>query len=113
MSDEKHERAVVDASGHYKLEQLTSQVEQALATALAGSADGILRNLTCVRVSPVRGGGSFEVTIRPSEEAPAPDVVLATLRRASGYLRSEIASEIHRKRTPELVFTILTGDGEL
>jgi ribosome-binding factor A len=38
--------------------------------------------------------------------------VQEALTRASGYLRSEVAGTISRKRAPQLVFRVVTEDSQ-
>lgn len=40
------------------------------------------------------------------------DALLRHLERAKGYLRTEMAAAIHRKRAPELVFTVTVATDE-
>jgi len=107
-----HARA--DSAGaDRKTLQLCRQVEQALNLALAGIVDDdVLRELAVIRVEPAPDSGHLAVTVAPvsatteltSEEA------IAALVRASGVLRAEVASSIHRRKTPELFFRLAPPD---
>ncbi|MEZ4364111.1 MAG: ribosome-binding factor A [Kofleriaceae bacterium] len=95
--------------GDPKTTQLCRQVEEALNEALACSMNPILRNhLHVVRVEPRRRSSSLQVQLSISdiEVGRARDALL----RAGGYLRSEVARSIHRRRVPELKFAIVPGD---
>lgn len=97
--------------GDHKLAQLCAQVEEALDCALAASNDPVLRNLCVAAVTPRRGSACLEVAVTSTDESHASsefpaDTLLKHLERAKGYLRFEMAAAIHRKRAPELVFTV-------
>lgn len=94
--------------GSRKDSQLCHQVSEALSLALTCSADAVLRDLTVVSVSPAPDTSRLLVTIEAGEGVEH-DFVLDKLQVARGYLRSEVAGAIHRKRTPELMFRILVG----
>ncbi len=103
------------SGGNRKLSQLCQQVFEALTYALMGSADEALRVLAVVSVVPAPDASRLLVTIRPSEVPVGmspdelirrADSILERLGRARGYLRSEVAASIHRKRTPELTFSL-------
>lgn len=105
------------AHGDHKLAQLCAQVEEALDCALAASNDPVLRNLCVAAVIPRRGSACLEVAVMPTDESHASsellaDTLLGHLERAKGYLRSEMAAAIHRKRAPELVFTVTVAMDE-
>jgi ribosome-binding factor A len=86
--------------------QLCSQVAQTLAGVLAEQADGVLRDLTVVCVTPA--GGRLLATVTPAASAAVRDraVILAHLGNAHGLLRNEVARAIHRRKAPDLVFAV-------
>ena len=88
--------------------RLCQQACEALSLALACSADSALRDLSVVTVSPAPDASRLLVTIAASESVDH-DHILDKLQVARGYLRSEVAAAIHRKRTPELMFRVLVG----
>jgi ribosome-binding factor A len=105
------------AHGDHKLAQLCTQVEEAPDCALAASNDPVLRNLCVAAVIPRRGSACLEVAMMPTDESHASSELLADdllrhIERAKGYLRSEMAAAIHRKRAPELVFTVTVATDE-
>jgi ribosome-binding factor A len=88
--------------------QLCSQAREALVGALAGCADGALRDLSVVAVTPA-GGGRLLVTLRPNGADPA--TARDHLARAHGLLRREVAAAVHRRKAPDLVFQVLVPNG--
>jgi hypothetical protein len=89
----------------HRHDQLCHQALEALAQTLAASRDAVLRELVCLSVVPGRGS-SLVVTVEV-DDGVDPWMVRRKLVTASGYLREELASSIHRKRTPELTFEVL------
>jgi ribosome-binding factor A len=99
------------AGADYKLSQLCSQVEEAVVYALGASRDAALRDVLVVSVVPARGAASLQLTVESDADGvDGMDRVHAKLTRAKGYLRSEIASAINRKRTPDLTFVVVPTD---
>ncbi|MFO0749064.1 MAG: hypothetical protein U1F43_25890 [Myxococcota bacterium] len=95
-------RAARDTKG----EQLCAQVADALTLALATAQNAALRDLVVVAVTPRRGSACLEVVL----EAPPDRAVReleAHVKRALGWLRSEVADAIERKRVPELVVVVV------
>jgi len=96
-----------------KSQQLCAQVADTLQQLLGGeSGDEILQALCLVEVSPAPDASQMLVVVGPALGA-APlreEEVQAALHRASGWLRSEIAAAITRKRAPRLVFRYLPGN---
>jgi ribosome-binding factor A len=96
-----------------KARQLSRQVAETLDAVLSGeSGDDLLRNLRIVSVVPAPDASRLLVTLRilPSLEVSDPNVVLARLEKAAGWLRTEAASAVTRKRAPALVFRVLAGE---
>ena len=114
-------------SGSHKVAQLCQQISEALSLAFACSADATLRDLSVVSVGPAPDASRLLVTVNGSDDtgqAPSAglsederdyvrerqhDQILDKLQTARGYLRSEVAGAIHRKRTPDLSFRVLVG----
>jgi ribosome-binding factor A len=95
-----------------KLVQLCGQVAEALGYALGSAEDPLLNDLLVASVEPDIGARRLRVTVFPPVwpgDAHAA-AVRARLERATGFLRSEVAASIHRKRTPELVFRLVHPD---
>jgi hypothetical protein len=90
--------------------QLCGQVRQTLTSVLAEQRDDVLRDLMVVSVTPA-GGGRTLVTVTPSPSASVrdPEAILSRLAAAHGLLRSEVASSIHRRKAPDLVFQVRAG----
>ena len=85
--------------------QLCEQVKQALHGALAGCADPVLQALSVLSVEPAPHTGRLLVIL--SADDPDRAAVEASLTRAAGFLRSEVASAVCRRHAPELVFEVL------
>jgi ribosome-binding factor A len=100
--------------------QLCAQVARALAAALADCGDEVLRTLEVAAVEPSPNSSRLLVTVRPGPTAAVAEVgsIRDRLARAGGWLRTEVAAAIHRRRTPELMFVARdapdswTGRGE-
>jgi len=91
--------------------QLCGQVARTLNCILSGECgDDVLRDVVVTAVEPVPNTTRLLVTVSLAASGTGlePAAVLERLHGASGMLRSEIAAVIHRKRTPELVFRVLT-----
>lgn len=96
MSQSDHADAV-------KAARLCRRVEEILALAIAGCGDDPLLDVSVREVATAGGQGRLLVTV----ETPGDPVeTLAALGRVQGRLRSEVASAIHRKRAPELIFRL-------
>lgn len=93
---------VVDPRGG----MLASQVHEALRMALAVLDDPRLDDAEVRDVVP--DGGALRATVEcPAEQVPT---VIEALERATPRLRYELASEIHRKRLPNVRFVVLPKD---
>lgn len=93
-----------------KTGQLCQQALHVLEAVLSGEAhDDDLRNLSVISVEPAPHTGRLLVTVEPwgQDEPPAFDVLAEKLRRATPWLRSELAASISRRKTPDLVFQIV------
>jgi ribosome-binding factor A len=98
-------------SAAHKDEQLCAQVFQILTYAMADLADERLRGATVVAVAMAPDGRRLLVTVVSDDARPASvDELREQLQRSQGRLRAEIASGIHRKRTPELGFRVVTRE---
>jgi ribosome-binding factor A len=88
--------------------QLCAQVARTLQGILPGSADGVLRDLEVLQVTPA-GAGRLLVSVgRLPSAAPHPtSVLLEHLARAHSGLRNEVASAITRRKAPDLVFRVV------
>ncbi len=99
---------------------LCHKVQHALESAIAAECkDEVLNELTVLSVEPEPTTRRLRVWLRRRAEMNANERedVLTRLAAARGFLRAEVAAAIHRKRTPELVFELLSGvprpDGDL
>ncbi len=91
--------------GH-KARQLCRQVAEVLDSALG---DEQLGDLIVVAVEPAPDGSRLLATVapRPASGPIDPPAILASLDRAAGRLRSEVAAAITRKRAPLLVYRVV------
>ena len=92
-----------------KARQLGRQVAETLDAVLAGDTrDEALRGLRVVSVIPAPDASRLVVTVAPLPSADRLDLpeILARLEHASGWLRTEVAAAITRKRAPVLSFQI-------
>jgi ribosome-binding factor A len=95
-----------------KAQQLCAQISETMQQLLGESGDEVLQTLCLLEVSPAPDASQILVVVGPAlGAAPLRDEeVQAALGRASGWLRSEIAAAITRKRAPRLVFRYLPGN---
>jgi ribosome-binding factor A len=90
--------------------QLSAQVAEALNAAFAESGDTVLADLLVTEVRPARHAGRMLVTVAgaPSAAMRSAAEVNAHLHGAAGWLRAQVAGAIHRRKTPELAFRVLS-----
>ena len=96
--------------GRHKARQLSRQVSEILDGLLAGStADPVLNGLKVEGVEPAPDAATLLVTLSRAIGADPipPEIILAHLNRAAGWLRSEVAQAITRKRAPMLVYQVV------
>jgi ribosome-binding factor A len=93
--------------GHKDL-QVCRQVFDVLTYALAELDDPLIDELVIASVMPAPNASRVSVTLVPSRSDLDVDSseVLARLDEAAAELREEVASELSRRRVPELVFRI-------
>ena len=108
MGRDKRHRS--NASAERKTLQLCRQVERALMFVLSDSDDDVLRDLMVVAVQPAPNAGRLLVTTSPLCEMINPLEAIARLQAARGWLRTEIASSIHRRKVPDLLFECITPE---
>jgi ribosome-binding factor A len=88
--------------------QVCRQVERTLGILLAGACgDDVLRDLVVASVVPAPDSTRLLVTLTFSGLATEAGAVQARLREAHGFLRSEVAAALHRRKAPELTFQVL------
>jgi ribosome-binding factor A len=86
--------------------RLCSQVREALTYALAGCRDEILQSLYVETVEPAPDATRLAAVVRVGDAGEA-ETARARLAAVAAMLRAEVASSIHRRRAPELVFRVL------
>jgi len=90
--------------------QLCKQVADILNLALAGCADPLLNDLLVVDVRPAPDSTRMLVMVQSATRTQTSlQDVLGHLERARGLLRQEVARQIHRRKTPDLVFDMLSS----
>lgn len=92
-----------------KVHQLCAQVREILSLALAERCtDPLLERICLISVSPAPDSSRLLVTValEPDDEVVDAEVVMDCLKRLRPELRHEIAMEISRKKTPDLVFDL-------
>jgi ribosome-binding factor A len=97
-------------AGDRKAHQLCRQVGQTLDEVLAECADVVLQGLRVESVEPCPDACRLLVTVAPIVNRPTnvaeAAIVVDHLQRASGHLRSEVATAITRKRAPLLLYRL-------
>ena len=99
-----------------KSQQLCKQAYQTLAITLNGQCgDPVLQDLSLVGVQATPDGSDLIVAVRLTTLDGQVSIgeVLERLDRVRGFLRSELAAAITRKRAPELSFHVLTRHEDL
>jgi ribosome-binding factor A len=94
-----------------KAQQLCKQAYQTLAITLNGQCgDPVLQDLSLVGVEATPDGSDLIVAVQLTtlDGQVGTSEVFERLARVRGFLRSELAAVITRKRAPELSFRILT-----
>lgn len=99
-----------DGRRHHKDLQLCRQVFDALTYALAELDDPSIEQLVLVSVVPAPSSSRVLVTFVPSRDDLDVDAAQAGLRGVVGGLREAVATEITRRRVPELVLRIAPRD---
>ncbi|MCC6898344.1 MAG: hypothetical protein IT377_05180 [Polyangiaceae bacterium] len=79
-----------------------------ISLALGASEDARLRELIVHSVAPSAGGATLVVRVVLPGEASieALEQAYHALAAARGWLRQQVAADIHRKRTPDLDFQV-------
>jgi ribosome-binding factor A len=112
--DPRHERP----HGPHKLAnrkalQLCGQVGRTLTLVLdRESGDPVLRDLRVASVAPAPNSSRLRVTVCPAPGAEGidPAAVAGHLERARGWLRSEVAAAVNRRKAPDLTFRFIPLD---
>lgn len=85
--------------------RLCSQVRETLTYALAECRDEVLQSLYVSEVEPAPDATRLAVTVCVGDASEV-DAARERLAAVVGRLRAEVASSIHRRRAPELVFRV-------
>lgn len=95
-----------------KERQLCRQAQEAVSEGLAALDDGVLQDVWVMEVRPAPDASRLAVIVRAGPGAP-PAEVAARLEKVAGYLRSEVAAAITRKRAPTLTFHVVPPEPEV
>lgn len=97
-------------SAEHKDRQLCEQVFQILSYVMSSLEDEVLSSLAVSSVEPGLDSSRLLVTMIAMEPRHSVDEIVEKLAKSRGLLRTEIASGIHRKRTPDLMFRVMTRE---
>ena len=94
----------------YRLQQLCAQAHEVLSLAFEGECrDPLLQQLSVRAVLPDPDASRLAVHVSAPEGESAP-AILEALDRAKGLLRSQLATELDKRRTPSLRFVLLSEE---
>ncbi len=94
--------------------QYHKAVRQSLDAAFGNvCADPLLTDLSVRSVEPLGKGAKLLVVVETSAtNSVSLEIIEASLQQAAGLLRSVVAGEIQRKRTPHLSFRVVPGNAD-
>lgn len=92
--------------GDRKERQLCRQVLEAVSEALSTLDDDVLMDVWVCDVTPAPDASRLAIVVRGPRDKPLA-LIKERLERAAGYVRTEVAHAITRKRTPVLTFEVL------
>lgn len=91
-----------------KCQQLCGQVMRSMNLVLRGQSDSVLQNLSVVSVDPFPKTSRLLVTLTYATQSDVlVSEVLEKLRQLHGKIQSEVAGDIHRRKTPSFSFRII------
>ena len=98
-------------SENRKQAQLCAEVAEIASLALGSSRDPRLNQLLVHSVTASTDGARLIVNVVPTDvdSFDSLESLMSALDSARPWLRSQIASEIYRKRTPDIRFQIVLG----
>jgi ribosome-binding factor A len=112
----RHARPSTRSRIDRKVLQLCHQVAETLEEVLAECGDALLQSLRVLDVEPAPDASRLLVTVATGDLPEGKrDLgrVQDHLARASGHLRSEVATAITRKRTPMLIYRVTAEDVQM
>lgn len=86
------------------LRELCAAVRRTLDLALVASGDPVLQVVYVAQVVPDPDARRLKVEVCSGDPDIPWEIALEHLRGAGGWLRSEVAADLQRRRTPELRF---------
>ena len=102
-------KSAYNGRNNRKALQLCRQAERALRYALSNAHDEVLRDLVVEYVQPAPNASHLLVMVTCADPQVSVPQILNRLGKATGYLRTELAAAIHRRRTPQLSFQVQRG----
>jgi ribosome-binding factor A len=93
--------------GEIRDNQLANLIADELSYVLGTAGDSRLAELTVTNIEAKPGGKHFVVYVAPDEGSSAfssIEEMKEALKKASGFIRSELAQTLNLKRAPELTF---------
>jgi ribosome-binding factor A len=112
MTSDKTRSGGSERSGDRKTLQLCRQVSRSLSYVLGGLGDDVLGGLFVESVAPAPNASHLLVTVSSQDAEATPETIITRLHAATPRLREEIASDINRRRVPELTFRCVRSGGE-
>ncbi|MEW5852198.1 MAG: ribosome-binding factor A [Myxococcota bacterium] len=96
-----------DRARERKLRQLCDEVQRLSALFLAGEVrEEVLQDVMVLHTHPAPDASRLELVLAAPSHVDV-DAVRAALERIRGPLRHVLATSLHRKRVPELTFTVV------
>lgn len=95
--------------GEIRDTQLASLIAEELDYVFSSANDSRLAELTITGVETKSRGGHFVVYVAPQEGSKlftSEAEISSVLKKASGFLRSELSKLLNLKRTPDLTFIV-------
>ncbi|MGH7128275.1 MAG: ribosome-binding factor A [Planctomycetaceae bacterium] len=90
--------------------QLCRQVQRTLSYVLGECDDSVVQACFVEAVEPAPDASRLLVTVSSMDKDKTPITVIEHLSRSAGFLRSEIAASISRRKVPELAFRCIAPE---
>ena len=93
---------------HRRHRRLGAQIQRAVALALGTATDPALQTLWVAAAVADPDASRFRIEVEPLDPVD-PVHLAARLAAAAPWIRVEVASALHRRRVPELVWVVVAG----
>lgn len=90
--------------------QVIASARRTIAMAMDDARDPVLTRARLVDVVPHPDASCLRIVVSAATDDV--EAVRDALQRARSYLRAELAADLDRRRTPEIVFTIVPTEDE-